>query len=197
MSEKVKRPVLSLNVIGPMGEDTQEFEVGTNDEGGVSVRIGTLILKDNGFGKLELDVAALTEEIDSVLGVQRLETELIGFDNRGVKESQYGKIYPTIVAFGNGLNINAADPFDVYGPGESYISLSADDTVLISAPKIYLTGDLHVDGKIMQIHGDYQQYPGDHFPDDSSYSSDEDSSSSNEEPYPEDQTEYPDLVHAE
>ena len=51
----VKRTVFSLNVLGPMGDSTQEFQIGTNDNKTVIVQIGTIFLSDDGKGKLLLN----------------------------------------------------------------------------------------------------------------------------------------------
>lgn len=53
--KEIKKSVLSLNVLGPMGDDKQEFKVGTNDDKTVLVQIGTVLLKDDGTGVLYLN----------------------------------------------------------------------------------------------------------------------------------------------
>ena len=66
--EDFKNPVFSLNVIGPMGDDTQEFQIGTNDEKTVAVKIGTIILQDDGHGALKLNDEEVTtsEAVDQI-----------------------------------------------------------------------------------------------------------------------------------
>lgn len=63
----IKKPVFSLNVVGPMGDDTQEFQVGQNTEGTVSVKIGTVILRD-GKGALFINGKGTytSDEIDKI-----------------------------------------------------------------------------------------------------------------------------------
>lgn len=55
MSEKLKKTVWALNILGPEGDDLQEFKVGTNDYKTVSVQVGTVLLNDDGTGKLRLN----------------------------------------------------------------------------------------------------------------------------------------------
>lgn len=52
--DNVKNPVFSLNVLGAMGDDTQEFQIGASSEDTVSVQIGTVVLKDNGNGGVSI-----------------------------------------------------------------------------------------------------------------------------------------------
>lgn len=66
--EKFKKTVLSLNVIGPMGDDSQEFRVGTKNGKTVYVQVGTVLIKDDGAGVLYIndDKVYTSETINNI-----------------------------------------------------------------------------------------------------------------------------------
>lgn len=53
--DEIKKAVLSLNVVGPNGDEKQDFQVGTNDSKTVVMQLGTVVIGDNGKGDLLLD----------------------------------------------------------------------------------------------------------------------------------------------
>jgi len=165
----VKKPVLSLNVIGSMGDDTQEFQVGTNDEKTVSVQIGTVIIKDNGEGTLLINGKGTynSDEIDQiaddVLEASKQYTNdavasITEFDLQIVSElpetGKKGIIYLIPQTSGTGykeyLYIN--DSWEEVGSteidlSEYYTAAQADEKFMPKAGGTF-TGDIAVEGDI-------------------------------------------------
>lgn len=81
-NNKVVNPIVAYNVLGTMGDDTTEYQVGQSSSETVAVLVGTAQFQDDGSGNLEIKTGRMNgyynnEEIDNI--IEGLESS---FDNK-------------------------------------------------------------------------------------------------------------------
>lgn len=92
-NNEVKNPVISYNVLGNMGDDTTEYQIGRSNDGTVAVKLGTAKFEDDGDGNIEIPSGGIngyyrSEEIDEI--IEEVEGSFdVKLENYYTKEETY------------------------------------------------------------------------------------------------------------